>query len=59
MIRKVGERGQKLQTSSYEIYKSSGVVFSAVTLVNCIVYLEVAERLDVKNCLCRKKESVW
>lgn len=57
----MGEEGQKAQASSYKIYKSWGVRYSMMTIVNysqqyCIACLKVAEREDLKswrkNCNC-------
>lgn len=42
----MGEGGQKVQTSSYKMSEFQACM---ATTVNNIVYLKVAERLDIKS----------
>ena len=46
---------QKVQISSYKINKSWEVRHSMVTVV---IYLEAAERVDIKILISRKKKRV-
>ena len=57
----LGEGGQKLQTFSYKLNRSSGrttcmVIYSMVTIAKIhIVYLRVAKRIDLKSFHHKKK----
>ena len=48
---KMGEGGQKVQSSSYKINKSWGcnIQHGNCSYYYCIAYLKVAKRVDLKN----------
>ena len=54
----MGEGGQKVQTSSYQIHKSWDVTYSVVTLVDNIVYLKFIKGVDLKSSHHKKKKFV-
>ena len=53
----MGEGGQKVQTSSYEINKSQGcnVQHGDYSQQHCTVYLKVAKRMGLKVFILRKE----
>ena len=55
--RGVGEMSQKIQTCSYKISKSWGcdLQHGDYSYQYCIVYLKVAERIDLKSSHQREK----
>lgn len=55
VVGKMGEAGQKVQTSSYETKVLGYHVYSTVTIVNNTVLLNVAKRIDLKRSPQRRK----
>lgn len=53
----MGKGGQRVPTSSYKISQFGGIMYSMVTIVNktLILYLQVAERVDIKSSHRKKK----
>ena len=55
----MGEKGQKVQTSSNKTSKSPGdVMYSIVTTVNNIVYLKFTKRVVLENFPSQEKKYV-
>ena len=53
----MGEKGQKVQTSSNKTSKSPGdVMYSMVTTVNNIVYLKFTKRVVLENFPSQEKK---
>ena len=60
MVGEMGEGGQKVQNSSFEINKSWGydVLHGDCSSSCCVVYLKIAKRVDIKSSHHKKKKLV-
>ena len=50
------ERGQKVQTSHYKTNKSWVCNYTMMTIVNNVVYVKVAKRVDLKSSDHKEKK---